>query len=219
MPQCDPNIENCDLYITPTNYPLESSKNLMIFAFVSLINMSAISIWYEVSYDFEDNYNRRRGNSNLQRIGVETLQVGSPIVRQRGGGRGSGSSDDPVRRRGSNDDWAWDTLSSLHSSLWGWSTFFFVLYWLDWLKGWYASYIIHVISNFNYLVYLFGMVILGIDAAEADDMQGWLELTVYAVFFAGGAWFMETITGASAIRHLDHEYPYQDTLLMPSLFY
>ena len=188
----------------------------MIFAFVSLINSIAISIWYRVSYDFQGNYNNRRNNSN------SNLQVGSdgkPIVTQRNGNRGSGSDDDPVRRRGQRDDNAWRGLSRAHSSLWGTSTFFFILYWLDWLKGWYASYILHNISNLNYLVYIGGMIALADDAAEADDLQGWLELTVYAIFFAGGAYFMESITGTSAVRHLDPDHPYDDAILMPSLFY
>ena len=212
--QCDPSIEDCSLFHRPTNYPLEPSGNLMVFAFVSLINSVAISIWYRVSYDFQGNYNRRRGNNSNS-----NLQVGSPNVTQRNGNRGSGSDDDPVRRRGTRDDNAWRGLSRAHSSLWGWSTFFFVLYWLDWLKDWYAMYIYYVISNLNYVVYIGGMIALADDAAEADDMQGWLELTVYALLFAGGAWFMETVTGASAIRHLDHEHPYDDSILMPSIFY
>ncbi len=87
------------------------------------------------------------------------------------------------------------------------------------LNGVYALYIEYAIANVNWIVYLGGLIALSIDAGIAGDAQGFLEMAFYAVFFTGGAWIIELFFGTGAIRYLDVDYPYYDSLLLPTWMY
>ena len=222
---CDPDVEDCSIHANPIRYPAESASKLYVFAFVSLVNAIAPSIWYAVSYDYSGkNKNNPRRSNNVEIIERSPVIRASPTVLQRNGNRGKGGDRynkdfDAPRRRGNQDDLAWYSLSRAHLYLWGTSFAFFIFYLIGWLEEWYAWYIAHWISNVGFVVYIYGLVSLGLDASQSEDTQGFLEFVVYGILFASAGWFMEATTGESAIMHLDPDYPYNDGLLMPSLFY
>ena len=63
------------------------------------------------------------------------------------------------------------------------------------------------------------MVTMSINGWRSSDLQSFLEITIYVLVFALGAYYLESIKGLDAIRHLNPEYPYEDKFLLPSLFY
>ena len=44
-------------------------------------------------------------------------------------------------------------------------------------------------------------------------------MVLYTLMFPGAFYFMELIHGVGAIKYLDRSYPYNDSLLLPSLLY
>ena len=101
----------------------------------------------------------------------------------------------------------------------GLSVLFFGLTQAGLLKSVYAHYIEHWMSNLMPLVYILSMIALSLDANDAGDAQGFLEMAFYALMFPGAFLFMELTHGVGALKYLDRNYPYNDTLLLPSLFY
>ena len=71
----------------------------------------------------------------------------------------------------------------------------------------------------NVIVYLGTIVALSIDGAINNDLQSFLEMALYAMMFGLGAYFMELMEGMGAIRHLNHDYPHADQVLIPSILY
>lgn len=98
----------------------------------------------------------------------------SPVVRKHSNGnknRGKGGdrykdSYDAPRRRGNQDDLAWYSLSQAHLNLWGASCVFFIFYLIGWVEKAYAWYIMHWISNVGFIVYIYSLISLGLDASE-----------------------------------------------------
>ena len=74
-------------------------------------------------------------------------------------------------------------------------------------------------SNLMIIVYIYSLVSLSLDANDTGDSQGFLEMFMYALLFPGAFLLMETTHGIGAIKHLRRDYPYNDTLLLPSLLY
>ena len=77
----------------------------------------------------------------------------------------------------------------------------------------------HYISNWNCLVYLMGIILLIVDASNLGDAQGWSELAIYTIMFPLLVYIVELTSGVKAIQALDRTYPYDDSLLVPSIFY
>ena len=44
-------------------------------------------------------------------------------------------------------------------------------------------------------------------------------MAAYAMLFGGGAYIMELMNGIGAIRYLRPDYPYDELVMWPSLFY
>ena len=108
----------------------------------------------------------------------------------------------------------------MHYSLWGATTFLFFLHLAtDWADLFYAFHIEHILSNLNWLAYSGGLVLLSVEAFQSGDFQGYLEMTIYGLFFVCGIFVVELMSGVKAIQILNPEYPYDDVLLLPSLWY
>ena len=81
--------------------------------------------------------------------------------------------------------------------------FYLLTRFFNWFKPYYRYYIEHSISNLNYLVYLGSIVFLTIDAIQAQDIQGVLELGIYTMMFGAGSFLMELTHGVGAMKNLD----------------
>ena len=167
------------------------------------------------------------GPQSLMQVSeVDTVEEVSADSRQEGGLDVSASelqqkssTRNPRRKRGDLDDDVWYGISIAHASLWGMSTLLFVVSYFGAFKSFKVSFIEHVISNLNWMVYLGTIVALTIDGAQANDSQSYYEMAVYAMIFGGGAFTLELINGMGAIKYLDPDYPYDDLVLLPSIFY
>ena len=89
--------------------------------------------------------------------------------------------------------------------------------WQGWFQKWYAFYIEHIISNFNWLVYFMSANTLLLTAGTENDFLSWLSFFGYSIF-AFGLWKAEYEYGTQAIRYLNNDY-YMDEHLVPSIFY
>ena len=187
--------------------------DLKVFAAVSLFNYAIPTLYYNISKDYNGNWNNtRNGDRNGRGRSVTDLQ---PRNRQTNNGNRN-----PRRNRGTYDDDVWEAISSEHQTLWGASIFFYVAHYFGWLESRYASYIKHWISNVAWIVYISNIITLALDATEAQDVQGFAELALYAITFAAAANYMELTHGVGAILVLDPDYEHKyDTLLLPSLAY
>ena len=107
----------------------------------------------------------------------------------------------------------------MHFGLWAPSCVRFIVSLFNWNEDKYASYIEHEMSNMIPVTYIGSLIALTIDSNRNPDLQSYLELFMYALFYVGAAFFVELTTGVGAIRHLDPNYPYADPLLLPSIGY
>mmetsp|Transcript_42686 Transcript_42686/g.56358 ORF Transcript_42686/g.56358 Transcript_42686/m.56358 type:complete len:107 (-) Transcript_42686:363-683(-) len=58
----------------------------------------------------------------------------------------------------SQHNWAWFVIGGAADSLWNAQVWLFFLWsWFGWLEDWQKFYIEHVVSNFNWMVYGFGL--------------------------------------------------------------
>mmetsp|Transcript_5742 Transcript_5742/g.7743 ORF Transcript_5742/g.7743 Transcript_5742/m.7743 type:complete len:271 (+) Transcript_5742:72-884(+) len=126
---------------------------------------------------------------------------------------------EPRRKRGDFDDNIWRSIAIVHASLWGTSTLMFVLSFLGLFETSFAYFIEHGISNLNFLVYIGTVVGLSMDGAKAGDGQAYFEMALYAMMFGGVAYIMELLNGVGGIKYLRPDYPYDDLVLLPSIFY
>ena len=69
------------------------------------------------------------------------------------------------------------------------------------------------------IVYIGSLVSLSLNASDVADVQGFAEMFIYALIFPGAFLFMEMKHGVGALKYLRRDYPYNDRLLLPSLFY
>ena len=123
------------------------------------------------------------------------------------------------RGRGRTDVDIWKALSIVHSSVWGLSFMLFGFSFFGVFQGIYASYIEHGISNLNVLVYVGTIIALTVDGILNNDLQSFLEMSIYSLMFGLGCYLTELMEGVDAIRHLNPEYPYADFTLVPSILY
>ena len=225
---CDPELEICEP-IQQTVLPHYPAKELYFFAGVSLFNAIGPALYYALSSDFSGRYYERdhpfdRDNNGGGRNNLEVLDA--QIKQRNGGGRGGGrggrgNGGRGRGDRGSFDLTVWYDIAAAHAGLWGASVLLFALSYLPFtaMKEIYAVFIEHVMSNSIWIIYIGSVVLLSLDAYNASDIQAYLELLVYTLFFSGFALFIEMITGIGAIKRLDRFYPYYDTLLLPSIGY
>ena len=140
------------------------------------------SLYYNLSNDYSGEYENKSSSKVVEaREGTVVVQQSKNNDGKKGNRRGRGDKDNNI----------WYGIAASHSSLWGLSTVFFGLSQVGWLRGWYAFYIEHVISNLMVIVYITSMVSLSIDASDTADVQGFLEMLMYAFLFPGAFLFME----------------------------
>ena len=89
--------------------------------------------------------------------------------------------------------------------------------WQGWFQKWFAFYVEHFISNFNWLVYFASANALMAAALTQNDLASWTSFLGYSIF-AFGMWKAEYDYGTQAIRFLNNDY-YADPKLMPSILY
>lgn len=114
--------------------------------------------------------------------------------------------------------WAWYIVAYTHVGVWSPGILLFILSFFGNLGTWYRFYMQHILSNLNYLAYISGVVVLAMVAPQTGA-QGWLELGIYALLFAGAIFFVELVMGVRSLQALDRKFKYDDQLLIPSLFY
>ncbi len=231
---CNDSIENCmlTLNVEEVEAPIDST-DYYIFGFMSLFNAVVPLVYFNLSTDvsgkfYEKNPKEFPGKKLEASLSEEgdllprDLTEFTPAERQsKSGGKKSLKDQDTKtkRKRGEKDDKIWGILGMTHAGVWGVSTLLWTLSMFGVLNGVYAMYIEYGIANVNWIVYLGGLIALSIDAGIAGDAQGFLEMAFYAVVFTGGAWIIEMFFGTGAIKYLDPEYPYYDSLLLPSWMY
>ncbi len=229
---CNDSIENCmlTLNVEEVEAPIDST-DYYIFGFMSLFNAVVPLIYFNVSTDVGGKFYEK----NPKEFPMNKLEASHPLLSDAGdllpadlteftpAERATKSLKDQdtktKRKRGEKDDKIWATLGFTHAGVWGTSTLLWTLSMFGILNEIYALYIEYGIANLNWIVYLGGLIALSIDAGIAGDAQGFLEMAFYAIVFTGGAWIIEMFFGTGAIKYLDVDYPYYDSLLLPTWMY
>ena len=177
----------------------------------SFLNLVFTQLYYNLSTDFTGQYVDRD---------PQWMSESPTVSRRRRGSNGRPRR--PKRNRGTFDDDVWHDIAVVHEGLWGTS---WILYGMQritgfrFIKGIYAFYIRHIMSNVAPLVYLWGTGNLIADAASNSDWQSAAEVFMYFSLFTVAANFVEMINGVPALQHLDQSYPHDDALLLPSILY
>lgn len=113
---------------------------------------------------------------------------------------------------------AWFLVAGAYNSLWdAYFTLYFIWKLFGWLPSWQKFYLEHIISNFNWATYGFGLWVMIVAVLDDSSWQAYVGLFFYLVgayMFAYGEWRL----GTDALRHLDNGY-WADARLYPSLIY
>jgi hypothetical protein len=113
---------------------------------------------------------------------------------------------------------AWFLIAGAYNSLWdAYFTLYFIWKLFGWLPSWQKFYLEHIVSNFNWATYGFGlwqMIVAVLDDSSWQSYVGLFFYLVGAYMFAFGEWRL----GTDAIRHLDNGY-WADARLYPSILY
>lgn len=190
---CDSTIEDCSMSGIPQAYPQVNRSNVYWMGSVALMNAWLPILYYILSSDYSNNYEETeededdfpiwwdltaRINYSLNSNSISEQQQQqhprrhskrrrSPKIRE----------SEPLewqnrRRRGGFDNSAWFKVSIMHAVFWGTSflLFVFTLFKTKAFDTVYRFYIEHLLSNFNFVVYIYSLVLLSIDAARIGDV-------------------------------------------------
>jgi len=241
---CDPNHYDCSGLEPSLHSRHLTSSDYYIFGAVGLFNAMLPAAYYAFSTDYSGEYYKKNPKDDPSRKKIESMgndgdmlpsskmelmeivdgmlppiQTDDEVDAGEKQTASEKKKKEPRRKRGDFDDNIWRSIAIVHASLWGTSTLMFVLSFLGLFETSFAYFIEHGISNLNFLVYIGTVVGLSMDGAKAGDGQAYFEMALYAMMFGGVAYIMELLNGVGGIKYLRPDYPYDDLVLLPSIFY
>ena len=225
--ECDPNVEDCTPMPEETEVELLDNgmgraafRYMGYFAILKTM-VPGIVAWTMTWWHMEKN--------NIEWYDDDDDDDGrgkTAVVKQRGNRNGDGKKGG---RRSEFYNWwkasgfsehttAWWKVDAAAGFLWGpFQLLWVITLFFGWLPSWTKFYIEHLISNLNWVVYIFGLFAFG--EAIIDD-GSWQSVVGTVVYFLAGYVLLviERRIGTVAIRYLDPNW-HKDELLRPSLLY